>query len=134
MRLTDRFELLSKGNKQMDDVSSIDSIIHALYEVISGPAGQEREWDRDRNLFYPGAHLIRTVIGDDGAPRAVVMDIETYIKDTADFFLRNGFYEWEIARKTDRFGNIAHVLSTYEAKYNLEDPQPLKYCPRIEHL
>jgi hypothetical protein len=37
------------------DVKSMDAIIAALYEVISGPAGQQRDWDRMRNLFVPGA-------------------------------------------------------------------------------
>src|SRR6478609_3906954 len=40
------------------DVKSMDAIIAALYEVISGPAGQQRDWDRMRNLFVPGARLI----------------------------------------------------------------------------
>ena len=33
------------------DVESVDTIIKALYEVISGEKGEERDWDRFRNLF-----------------------------------------------------------------------------------
>src|ERR1051325_6661987 len=40
------------------DVDSIDHIIAAVYDVISGPAGQKREWDRMRSLFVPGARLM----------------------------------------------------------------------------
>ena len=47
---------LSKQYKK--DVSSIDSIINALYEVISGGKGEERDWDRERNLFHLKARLI----------------------------------------------------------------------------
>src|SRR5207249_6447509 len=42
------------------DVESIDAIIAATYDVISGPAGKRRDWDRERSLFYPGARLIPT--------------------------------------------------------------------------
>src|SRR5688572_18845337 len=32
------------------DVASIDAIVAALYDVISGPAGKKRDWDRMRSL------------------------------------------------------------------------------------
>ncbi len=35
------------------DVESVDAILKALYDVISGPAGQKRDWDRFRSLFLP---------------------------------------------------------------------------------
>src|SRR5688572_26940736 len=37
------------------DVATMDAIVAALYDVISGPAGQKRNWDRFRSLFVPGA-------------------------------------------------------------------------------
>ena len=40
-----------------DDVKSVDAIIAAVYDAISGPAG-ERDWDRLRSLFLPEARLI----------------------------------------------------------------------------
>ena len=43
-----------------DDVGSIDAIITAAYDGISGPAGQKRDWDRERSLYFPGARLIPT--------------------------------------------------------------------------
>src|ERR1700676_3890566 len=33
-----------------DDVKSVESLLAALYDVISGPAG-ERDWNRFRSLF-----------------------------------------------------------------------------------
>ena len=42
------------------DVESIDAIIAAAYDVISGPAGQKRDWNRERSLFYPGARIMPT--------------------------------------------------------------------------
>jgi hypothetical protein len=40
------------------DVASIDSIMKAVYDVISGDAGQKRDWDRFRSLFHKDAKLI----------------------------------------------------------------------------
>ena len=42
------------------DVASIDAIIAAAYDSISGPAGQKRDWERERSLYYPDARLIPT--------------------------------------------------------------------------
>ena len=110
----------------MSDTQTLDAIIQALYETVSGPAGAERDTPRMRSLYLPGAHLVRTSVTDDGRRVANVMDVDGYIKDTADFFRRNGFYEAEIARRTDLFGNIAQVFSTYEARNGPAEAVPFK--------
>ncbi len=110
----------------MDDTQDIDTLISALYETICGPAGQERQWERMRALFFPGVHMIRTSLDQDGIPQAKVMDVEKYITSTSVFFQEQGFFEWEVARRTDKFGNIAHVFSTYEARYAPNNPIPFK--------
>ena len=51
-----------------DDVKSIDSIIAATYDVISGPAG-DRDWDRFRSLLIPEARLIPVGAGSDAGAR-----------------------------------------------------------------
>lgn len=118
------------------DVATIDSIIAALYDVISGPAGKKRDWDRFRSLFAPGARLIPTVPRlppgtppdapltgkEEYAPRALTP--EEYIQRSGPFLEGQGFFERETARRTEHFGHIAHVFSTYEAKRKLEDPRP----------
>ena len=110
-------------NQKFND---IDAVITELYAVISGPAGQERDWDRERNLFFPGAKLIRTIVDDTGKPQALAMDMASYIENVNDYLVQNGFFEYEIARKTEIFGNVAHVFSTYEAKHRAEDAEPFK--------
>lgn len=106
-----------------DDVQSIDAILGALYDVISGPAGQKRDWDRMRSLFVPGARLIPTSVSGDGAT-ARVLDVDGYIQRASGAFEHDGFYEREIARRTDQFGNIAHVFSTYESRRGPNDATP----------
>lgn len=98
-----------------DDVASIDAIIATLYEVISGPAG-DRDWDRFRSLFAPDARLIPTSSHEDGGAEARVSTVEGYIEGSGRYFKENAFYESEIARTTESFGNIAHVFSTYETR------------------
>lgn len=106
------------------DVASIDAILQALYDVISGPAAAVRDWDRFRSLFAPGARLIPTRRTQAGGAQAVVLDVEDYITRTSPFFERNGFFERELARETEEFGNIAHAFSTYASYRAAGDTVP----------
>jgi len=106
------------------DVESIDAIILAVYDVISGPAGEKRDWDRMRSLFIDGARLIPTGRRQDGTGGHRVMSVEDYITASGSRLEQNGFFETEIARKTDQFGNIAQVFTTYESRRAADDPEP----------
>jgi hypothetical protein len=107
------------------DVASIDTIIRAAYDVISGSSGEKRDWDRERSLFYPGARLIPTAkpgANDGLAPQ--ILDVEGFIARVEQYVTENGFFEKEIARRTEQFGCIAHAWSTYESRHNADDPKP----------
>jgi hypothetical protein len=106
------------------DVATMDSIVAALYDVISGPAGQKRNWDRFRSLFYPGARLIPTGRRPSGETVARVGSPEDYITRSSPLLEQNGFFEREISRRTEKFGNIAHLFSTYESRHKAEDEKP----------
>ena len=53
-----------------------------------------------------------------------MLDVEGFIKRSASYFEKNGFFEKEIARRTEQFGQIAHAWSTYESRHNANDPEP----------
>jgi hypothetical protein len=106
------------------DVASLDAIIAALYDVISGPAGQKRDWDRMRSLFISGARLIPSSPAPDGKVVPRVLDVEGYIGRAGPNLEKNGFFEREISRKTETFGTITHVFSTYESRHTKEDATP----------
>ena len=109
------------------DVESIDAIIKTTYDVISGPAGKKRDWDRERSLFIPGAILVptATVPGKTNVDLApLVLDVEGYIARVEPLFAKEGFYETEVARQTEQFGRIAHVWSTYESRHDPNEAKP----------
>jgi len=101
-----------------EDLRTIDALISALYDTISGNAG-ERDWDRFRALFLPGARLLRTDRSLGGAT-SQQLDVEGFIAAAARNLATSAFYEQEVARRTERFGAIAHVFSTYEARSALD--------------
>jgi hypothetical protein len=107
------------------DVESIDAIIAAAYDAISGPAGEKRNWERERSLYYPGARLIPTAKpgeNDELAPQ--ILNVDGFIARVESYFAEHGFYEKEIARRVEQFGQIAHVWSTYESRHDPSDPKP----------
>ena len=106
------------------DVSSLDAIMKAVYDVISGDAGQKRDWDRFRTLFHKDARLIPTSKNQQGIFGANAMSPEDYFKRAEPFFAKEGFYEREVARTIETYGNIAHVFSTYEAVHKTDDKKP----------
>ena len=116
---------MKTSNTNPAEVASLDAIITAAYDGISGAAGEKRDWDRERSLFYPGAHLIPTArpgANDGLAPQ--ILDVDGFIARVEPYFAEQGFFEKEIARHTEQFGNIAHVWSTYESRHNADDPEP----------
>jgi hypothetical protein len=98
-----------------EDVSSINGIVTALYDVISGPKGQARDWNRMRSLFVPEARLMPTVSRQAGGRALLVLSVGDYIAGSGPMLMDIGFREKEVARTVEEFGSIAHVFSTYES-------------------
>jgi hypothetical protein len=95
------------------DVSTIDGIVKAFYETISGGKGVPRQWGRDRTLYMPDVRYVG-MSEQDGKIRAGIMNHQQYVNGSNEFFVNEGFTEKEINRVVRKFGNIAHVYSTYE--------------------
>ena len=100
------------------DNSDIEAVLRSTYDVISGPAGQ-RDWDRMKALLAPGARLI--AVRKDGP---AVMTPEDYIARAGAYMEKNGFFERSVANRVERYGDIAHVFSTYESRHNASDEKP----------
>ena len=98
----------------LDEFALLDTVVASLYEAISGPAG-ERDWDRFGSLFYSGARLLRTIVSPDGEVSLSAMDVPGFIDFAAPFLRQHPFFERELVRQVDQFGQIAHIFSTFEA-------------------
>ena len=104
----------------MNDEAEIGAAIDEMYAMISGPAGS-RDWSRQANCFLPEARQVRTWVDEQARPVKKSMTLDEYSADTSAFFEANDFYEVETSRRIDRFGNIAHVWSAYEARRSPND-------------
>ncbi len=98
-----------------DDVSTIDNIINAYYEITSGPSGQ-RDWKRYRHLFQPEAQINARVFGVSGKLQYVTGTLNEYIAQVDEYFTLNGFFEMEIGRKVHEYRDVAQVFSAYDTK------------------
>jgi hypothetical protein len=105
-----------------DDFSTIDGLLVAMYAVISGPAGEEPDWDRERSLFAPDARLIPTRAGPDGELRLQVLTVENYIASRGPYLRSNAFYERQVSRRIEQFGHIAQIFSAYESSLTPDGP------------
>jgi len=98
------------------DVDSVEHIIAAVYDVISGPAGP-RDWDRFRSLYFPGARMVPSRRDDKGTVTARVSTPDEYAARSQDFFSKEGFFESAVANRIEVWDHIAHVWSTYESRH-----------------
>ena len=114
------------------DVSSMDAVIEAVYDVISGAGDQPRDWNRMRSLFVPGARLIAVHAGKDSPNVARVLGVEDYIRLAGPLMAKKGFFERESHRTVERFGDIAQVFSTYETRRRADDPNPTRGINSIQ--
>ena len=105
------------------DVQSLDAIIAAIYDVISGPPGA-RDWDRFNSLFAKDARLIAVRVPKEGTPNLAVMTPADYAERAGKYFLAHGFFEHELSRKTDSFGAMTHIYTTYESRES-KDGKPI---------
>jgi hypothetical protein len=96
------------------DVATLDGIIAAFYDIVSGPAGERRDWARDSTLYTADVRFtIEAAAGTGAAGRWRTIDHGTYARQSSAF-LEGGFFEAEIHRVTHEFAGMAHVFSTYE--------------------
>ena len=106
------------------DVASEDAIVAALYDVISGPACQQRDWDRLRGLFAPGGRLIPTVATGEGTLGIRAQTPEDYVALVKGGMEDLGFFEREVSHVGESFNGVVHRFSTYESRRTANDATP----------
>ncbi|MEP3224877.1 MAG: hypothetical protein ABJO01_02795 [Parasphingorhabdus sp.] len=116
----------------MAKYDNINAVMDTLYACISGPPGGQ-DWERDREIYHPRVLLNRTRIVD-GQPVIFPFSFDEFVESTIPLLADRSFYEVEIGRKTDIFGQIAHVYSTYEARETPDHPDVLFRGVNMIHL
>ncbi len=96
------------------DHAAIEATIHALYEVISGPVGAPRDFERMRTLFVDGAAMGAVRAGENGEGVGSVFSLDGYIERSGEFLVSQGFTERETRSQIDVWGEIAVARSAYE--------------------
>ncbi|HYX20084.1 MAG TPA: nuclear transport factor 2 family protein [Thermoanaerobaculia bacterium] len=114
-----------------EDVATIDGMVKAYYEVVSGPAGQPRDWARDRTLYIKDLRFVAVDVDKLGQLAPRITSHQEYV-DASDRMSKDGFFEKEIHRVTERFGPIAHVWSTYESRRTENGPVIMRGINSIE--
>jgi hypothetical protein len=104
------------------DVSSLEAIIAAYYDVLSGPRGTPRNWERFRALFAPEGRITRT--GQDSSDRRPDIMTPDDFRSIVAPDLERGAFAREVSRKVERFGAMAQVFSTYEVRRMATDATP----------
>jgi hypothetical protein len=113
------------------DVGSIEDIVRASYEVISGPAGAPRQWERDRALYMPGATFVVTGVRD-GKVETTILTPEEYRRRSDARFVAEGLFETEIGSRVEHFGNVAQVRSVSESRRTPDGPIEARYVNYLQ--
>lgn len=108
-----------------EDVATQDAIIKSLYDVISGPAGQKRNWDRFRSLFAANGRLT-AVVKSNGEWVAVGMTPDDYVNRSGKVIEERGFFEKEVKRKIDNVQGMSMAWSDYESRMKADDEKPFQ--------
>ncbi|HPF97826.1 MAG TPA: hypothetical protein PLZ00_10420 [Mangrovimonas sp.] len=124
LSISSQEEVDSLTIKYAEKVATLDSTLTTLYQVISGEKEEERDWQLFKYLFHPDAKLIPSGKNKEGDYLVRYLSPQQYIDFSGQWLVDNGFYEKEISRKTDTFGNITQVFSTYESFYSKTDEKP----------
>ncbi len=103
-----------------EDVKSMDAILSAIYDVISGPAGG-RDWKRFRSLFLPQTRFTQVSTGPDGSKVILTWNVDEFVRDAGEVFAKEPFYEKAIVNRPESFGNVTQVFSSYESHRSLTD-------------
>ena len=96
-----------------NDVKSIDAIVQAYYAVVSGSS--KDPWQFERDSYIHSKNAVITRLDEHGVAESHALEAE-YIP--VALYPKDDFYEKELKRKVNHFGNIAQVWSAFEIRTN----------------
>lgn len=111
---------------EASDVSSPEAVLNAVYDVISGPQGRQRDWERLRSLCVPEVRfIVLTKPGEEEDP-VHSYDFDSFSIASQKALESEGFFEKSVANRVERWDRIAHIFSTYESRHSATDPKPFE--------
>jgi hypothetical protein len=120
---TTRAEQPACGMQRADAAAANpESLVRALYDIVSGPANSAHDWARLERLHAPGAIITPTQHRSPMAFAAAPQALSQFIELNKRLFANRGFHEREIFQRVQRFGHIAHVWSGYETREHPDGP------------
>lgn len=134
VKQTVKHTAIAKVAPRSEDVSTIDGMIKAYYEVVSGPAGQPRQWDRDATLYIPGMRFVVIAEDKNGNASAQSMTHQEFVDSTEAAMHGKPFFERECHRVLHQVGNVAHVLSTAEQATSADGPYKVSGLDSLDLL
>jgi len=114
--------IIPKVEPRPEDVSTIDGMVRAYFEVVSGPAGRKREWGRDATLYAPGMRFLIFREDQSGKTSVRTLTHQEFVDESEVALAGKAFYEREVHRITHRAGNVVHVFCTAEQKSSPAGP------------
>lgn len=104
--------------------STVDELIGSFFKAMTGPPGVGHDWEGLRSLFADDGRMIAARTNDAGGSDPVVLKVDDFIETSREYLDGAGLVESEISRRVEQFGNLAHVLSTYQSKRRVSDAEP----------
>ncbi|WP_445732829.1 hypothetical protein [Mariniflexile sp.] len=101
----------TKEEKYKKDVTSIDTLINAYYDVVSGSSSEPWEFERDNYIHSKNAVITR--LDENGKAESHTLEAE-YIP--IGLSPKEDFYEIELKRLVSNYGHIAQVWSAFEIR------------------
>ena len=103
------------------DIDEIRAVVQQIYAAISGPAGT-RDWAANAHAFAPEGRSMVAHRQDDGTVKLQPLTVDDFRRTREPYFLTHAFYEQETSADVQVFGSLAHVLSHYESRHDLNQP------------
>lgn len=98
----------------------INAALDVVYASISGPVGQERDWDAMQALFTDGATLY--AVTPDGTLQGG--SVADWVAQNSAGITAVGFTEVALANRLEHYGDIAHAWSSYRGDFTDPDGNP----------
>ena len=105
--------------------NSPEQVVVRLYDLISGPAEEERDWEGVSELFHPEAILRSEMTLPGGSHQSGRWTVAEFCEAAAPEYRKTGFWESEVSSRSFEYGHIAHVWSTYESRIGTSDSAPV---------